>query len=429
MLASGRRQIGCPWRPKRPPRACRARARIPDLPLRALRTAASICGPAGRDRTSTPLAIEASRIGKRVYRSCIAHLRIVPAAEGVRCELLARVYVSDWRVKSFNIIFGSSCFGVESGLSEPYVRVGLAAVAGLGTEPGTNPETERNQYSQSFQGSEGNDMTNDHLDTIFSGSIPELYQKYLVPLIFESYAQDMARRVAGEPVSRVLEVAAGTGALTRALADALDPSVSIVAIDLNQPMMDYGASVRVDSNVEWRKADALALPFADATFDVVACQLSVMFFADRCKSYSEARRVLKPGGRFIFSVWDKIEYNEFADIVTNSLAGVFPADPPLFLARTAYGHWDTDKIRVDLRKAGFTAAPSIETVAARSRASNPSIPAIAYCQGTPLSNEIESRDASLLKHATDVATSALSERFGTGAIDGKIQAHVLSIRA
>lgn len=272
-------------------------------------------------------------------------------------------------------------------------------------------------------------MTSHHSDKIFSGSIPELYEKYLVPLIFEPYAQDLARRVGSEPVSRVLEIAAGTGVVTRAVVDALEPDVSVVATDLNQSMLDYGASIRADGNVEWRQADALALPFNDATFDAVVCQFGVMFFPDRAKAYSEALRVLKRGGRLLFNVWDHIGENEFADTVTEALASVFPADPPLFLARTPHGYSDIKEIASDLRRGGFTASPNVVTVDARSRASNPSIPAIAYCQGTPLRNEIESRDGSLLKHATDVATAAISARFGAGAVDGKIQGHIVSVRA
>lgn len=271
-------------------------------------------------------------------------------------------------------------------------------------------------------------MTTHHSDKIFSGSVPEFYETYLVPLIFEPYARDLALRVASEPVSRVLEIAAGTGVVTRALADALDSDASIVATDLNQPMLECGASVRVDGNVEWRRADALALPFEGEAFDAVVCQFSVMFFPDRARAYREARRVLKPGGRFLFNVWDQIKENEFADTVTESLVGLFPDDPPRFLARTPHGYWDVDEIASDLREGGFAADASVETMAARSKAADPSIPAIAYCQGTPLRDEIESRDVKILNYATEVATAAVSERFGAGAVDGKIQGHIFSIR-
>lgn len=272
-------------------------------------------------------------------------------------------------------------------------------------------------------------MTTQHSDKLFTGSIPEIYEKYLVPLIFEHYAQDLANRVNEKPVSRVLEIAAGTGVLTRAVADVLGLDVSIVATDLNQDMLDYGASVRADNNVEWREADAMALPFEDESFDAVLCQFGVMFFPDRTKAYAETLRVLKPGGRFIFNVWDQIEENEFADTITASLSSVFPEDPPLFLPRTPHGYSNIEAIASELEKSGFKSTPSFETISARSIAPEPSIPAVAYCQGTPLRNEIEVRDATLLEHATGIATAALAERFGTGTIDGKIQGHVVTIAA
>jgi ubiquinone/menaquinone biosynthesis C-methylase UbiE len=272
-------------------------------------------------------------------------------------------------------------------------------------------------------------MTAPRSDKVFDGSIPELYDTYLTPLIFEPYAQDLGQRVKSEPVSSVLEVAAGTGVVTRAMVDALGTNVSITATDLNQPMLDRGASVRADTNVTWQQADAQALPFDDRTFDAVVCQFSVMFFPDRAKAYSEALRVLKPGGHFYFNVWDTIEENEFAHVVTESLVELFPSDPPRFLARTPHGYSNVHEIAADLQRGGFTATPKIETLPARSRAPDPSVPAIAYCQGTPLRSEIEERDASLLAHATDVATAAVAERFGEGAVDGKIQAHVITVRA
>jgi ubiquinone/menaquinone biosynthesis C-methylase UbiE len=272
-------------------------------------------------------------------------------------------------------------------------------------------------------------MATQHSDKLFTGSIPEIYEKYLVPLIFEHYAEDLAKRVSEKPVSRVLEIAAGTGVVTRALANALGADVSIVATDLNRDMLVYGASVRDDKNVTWQDADAMALPFEDKSFDAVLCQFGVMFFPDRIKAYSETLRVLKPGGRFIFNVWDEIKENEFADTVTESLASVFPDNPPQFLPRTPHGYSNIEEIASELKKSGFISAPSFETISARSIASEPSIPAIAYCQGTPLRNEIENRDRSLLEHATEIATVALIERFGTGTIDGKIQGHVATIVA
>jgi SAM-dependent methyltransferase len=264
-------------------------------------------------------------------------------------------------------------------------------------------------------------------DRVFSGSIPRLYETHLVPLIFEPYAADLADRLVSRPLARVLEVAAGTGVATRALASVLPENVSIVATDLNQPMLDHAAAIGTSRPVEWRQADAMQLPFGDGLFDAVVCQFGVMFFPDKPKAFSEARRMLKSGGVLIFSVWDRIEENEFADIVTTSLESLFQIDPPRFLARTPHGYHHHPTIERDLANGGFTASPQIIMVTARSRATSARVPAVAYCQGTPLRNEIEARDASRLGEATDVAAEAIAQLFGRGPVDGKIQASIVTV--
>ncbi len=270
-------------------------------------------------------------------------------------------------------------------------------------------------------------MSNPNTDKIFTGSIPKLYDMYLVPLIFEPYAADLVSRLASRSLTRVLEIAAGTGVVTRRLASVLPAGVAIVATDLNQPMLDLACASGTSRPVEWRQADAMQLPFEDAMFDAVVCQFGVMFFPDKAKAFSEARRVLKSGGVLIFNVWDRIDENEFADTVTTALESLFPEDPPRFMARTPHGYHDLPTIERDLANGGFTQSPQISTVAARSRAESPRVPAIAYCQGTPLRNEIEARDASRLGEATDIAAEAIARRFGRGTVDGKIQAHIIAI--
>ena len=264
-------------------------------------------------------------------------------------------------------------------------------------------------------------------DKVFAGSIPKFYDTYLVPLIFEPYAADLVNRLASRSLSRVLEVAAGTGVVTRALASVLPERVAIVATDLNQPMLDQASALGTTRPVEWRQADAMRLPFQDGTFDALVCQFGVMFFPDKTQALSEARRVLRPGGVLIFNVWDRIEENEFADTVTAALASVFPEDPPRFLARTPHGYHERSRIEQDLVSSGFSAPPEIVTLAARSRAKSPRDPAIAFCQGTPLRNEIEAHGASRLEEATDLAADAIGRRFGRGDVDGKMQAHVVTI--
>ena len=266
-------------------------------------------------------------------------------------------------------------------------------------------------------------------DKAFTGSIPKLYDTLLVPLIFQPYAEDLARRLDARPLKRILETAAGTGVVTRMLVSALPDRVEIVATDLNQAMVDQAIATGTRRPVEWRQADAMQLPFADGAFDAVVCQFGVMFFPDKPRAYAEARRVLRPGGVFIFNVWDRIEENDFPDTITTALAAVFPGDPPRFLARTPHGYHDKVTIARDLAQGGFAATPEIVTVAAVSRAESARIPAIAFCQGTPLRNEIEARDASRLEAATEVAARAIARRFGDGPVEGRIRAHVVSIEA
>jgi SAM-dependent methyltransferase len=263
------------------------------------------------------------------------------------------------------------------------------------------------------------------IDKVFAGSIPQLYQSRLVPLIFEPYASDLARRLAGRKLSRVLEIAAGTGVVTRALDKALDAHVSIVATDLNAAMLEQARKEGTRGAVEWRTADAMALPFEDGSFDCVVCQFGAMFFPDKAQAFAQARRVLKPGGLFLFNVWDRIEDNEFADVVTDALAKIFPSDPPRFLARTPHGYHDVAVVARDVEAGGFS-KPRIDTVAARSVAASALDVAVAYCQGTPLRSEIEARGGSL-EEATRVGAQAVESRFGSGRVDGKIQAHVVTV--
>jgi ubiquinone/menaquinone biosynthesis C-methylase UbiE len=265
-------------------------------------------------------------------------------------------------------------------------------------------------------------------DKLFGGSIPEIYDRFMVPLIFEPYARDLAERLAKAGPRDLLETATGTGVLTRAMASRLPQSTRITATDLNQPMLDYAKARQPDDGrTAWKQADALALPFEDQTFDAVVCQFGAMFFPDKVAGYKEARRVLRSGGHFMFNVWDRISENDFADTVTQALAEVFPGDPPRFMARTPHGYHDVDRIRADLKAAGFTNV-SVDAMNARSKAPSAHDPAIAYCQGTPLKNEIEARDASRMAEATTKAAEALARRFGNGAVDGRIRAFVITAR-
>jgi ubiquinone/menaquinone biosynthesis C-methylase UbiE len=265
-------------------------------------------------------------------------------------------------------------------------------------------------------------------DKVFTGSIAEIYDSHLVPLIFDQYAADLARRTAAIGPGAVLEIAAGSGVVTRAVAPVLKPGTHHVVTDLNPPMLERAASIQPHPElIEWKPADAVDLPFDDDSFDVVLCQFGAMFFPDRIKAYGEVRRVLRPGGAFIFNMWDRIEENDFAHVVTQAMAKIFPADPPLFLARTPYGHYVPDVYRAELESAGFGDV-TIEALDEISAADSPAIPAIALCCGTPLRSEIEAREGPDLDQATEHATDAIRARFGEGAVEGRIRAFIITAR-
>jgi SAM-dependent methyltransferase len=264
-------------------------------------------------------------------------------------------------------------------------------------------------------------------DYVFAGSVPQIYEAHLVPLIFEPYAHELADRLRPRPLNSVLELAAGTGSLTRALTAVLPEAVAILATDLNAAMLDRAQHVGMRRPVEWQTVDAMQLPFADQSFDAVGCQFGVMFFADKHRAFAEAHRVLKPGGLFAFSVWDRLSENAFADAVTQALERRFPDDPPRFLERTPHGYHDLSAIEHDLAAAGFRSPVCIETVERCSRAVSCPIPALAYCQGTPLRNEIEAREPAQLPRVTDEVARAIGRHFGPGPVEGKTRAFVVSV--
>ena len=258
-------------------------------------------------------------------------------------------------------------------------------------------------------------------DTAFTGKIPELYDQLMGPMLFHPYAADMARRLQWLTAGHVLETAAGTGILTRAMAAALPPAVAITATDLNQPMLDHAAAQPGATNVVYQQADAQKLPFGDQAFDAVVCQFGVMFFPDKAAGYREAWRVLKPGGRLLFSVWSALENSPIADTVAKAVAARFPADPPQFIARIPHGYNDIGAINAVLGAAGFTAIESERRVE-HSHAVSSVAAARAFCQGTPLRGEIIARDAAQLEAVTAAAAQALAARFADGAIEAPITA-------
>jgi len=262
-------------------------------------------------------------------------------------------------------------------------------------------------------------------DRTFAGSVPAVYQDLLVPLIFEPYAADLVTRLAANPPARLLEIAAGTGVVTRAMSAGLPASTVITATDLNPGMLATAEAIGTARPVTWQPADALDLPVGDGVFDAVVCQFGVMFFPDKPAGHREAHRVLDTGGTYLFNVWDRIEENEFPAVVMEALARVFPEDPPQFLRRTPHGYCDRPTIVADLKAGGFEDS-RIEALSFRTHAGSALDVARAFCTGTPMKMEIEARDPARLNVAVEAAAQALVDHFGSGPIEGKIAALVVT---
>lgn len=265
-------------------------------------------------------------------------------------------------------------------------------------------------------------------DAAFAGKIPELYDRCLVPLLFAPYAEELAKRLVALAPATILETAAGTGAVTARIAAAL-PRAEIVATDLNPDMLAIARERVTGRNVAFEPADAQALRFADDRFDAMVCQFGVMFYPDRAAGYREARRVLRPGGTYLFAVWDSLDANPISAALHHAVAGTFPADPPEFLARVPFGYADQDVIRAEVREAGF-ADVAIDHVVRRSRAPNADEIVAGLCQGSPLAAQIEAHGPDAMARATAAARDAL-RRFedSKGAIDAPMAALIVTARA
>jgi ubiquinone/menaquinone biosynthesis C-methylase UbiE len=261
-------------------------------------------------------------------------------------------------------------------------------------------------------------------DTVFAGSIPAIYDRYMVPLIFEPYARLVADRVVALAPRRILETAAGTGVVTEALHRA-SPEAEIVATDLNAPMLEQAARRLDVANVRFQPADAQALPFEDARFDLVVCQFGVMFFPDKVRANAEARRVLRQGGRYVLVIWDSIDHNHATMAAGRAVAELLPMEAARFYERIPFRYHDVGLIERDLLAAGFTDI-EFETIELRSRAKSARDAAIALVQGTPMRSDIEQVAPDMLGKATDAAEQALRQFEGPDGFDAPMSARLVT---
>ncbi|MFB8400601.1 class I SAM-dependent methyltransferase [Streptomyces sp. NPDC055912] len=255
-------------------------------------------------------------------------------------------------------------------------------------------------------------------DRRWSASMPDAYEQYLVPVVFRPFAEDLAARATALHPGRVLELAAGTGALTSILLTAA-PTAEVTATDLNEAMVAFG-SARAPG-AAWRQADAQRLPFPDGGFDLVVCQFGVMFFPDRVAAFTEVRRVLAPSGRFLFNTWGPIGLHGFESALQAGLDRAFPVDPPRFLRTVPHGYADPAVVAADLAAAGFTVEDERE-LTLEGRAASTADLATGYLTGTPVRLAVEERDGGPAVRATVI--EEMAARLGPGPAVAPMTAHI-----
>src|SRR5262245_9630966 len=259
-------------------------------------------------------------------------------------------------------------------------------------------------------------------NVLFQGAIPENYDRYLGPVIFEPWAQDLVSRLANRKSERVLEIACGTGIVTRRLRDALPVTTEIVATDLNSDMFEFAKpKFRKDENVIWQQVDASALSFPDCSFDAVVCQFGVMFVPDKASAMRESYRVLRGDGVFLFNVWDSFAMNPFGQIAHAAIASFFDRNPPRFY-EIPFGFHDSTIIRKLLQDAGFEKIESFsETKPCRSRSAREF--ATGLVRGNPVSAEATERGVDPENVIAAVA-KRIAERFGDAPVESTMRAIV-----
>jgi SAM-dependent methyltransferase len=258
----------------------------------------------------------------------------------------------------------------------------------------------------------------------FKKTYAELYDRYLVPMMFAPYARVLAERARTFAPRSVLETAAGTGILTQELTQTLPSSVPITATDLNLPMIERAATRPSRANVTWRQADALNLPFPDDSFSLVICQFGVMFFLDKQASFREAWRVLEQGGGFLFAVWD--DWNDMVNAplaIAAEIVGVLLGCHPSSLVSPPYHHENT--IRAHLGAAGFQST-DIQRITRPATAASAREGAVATVHGSLIRTAIESAAPGRLDEATDAVERAFRAKFGDGPLAGAVNALIVA---
>ena len=265
-------------------------------------------------------------------------------------------------------------------------------------------------------------------NVLFAGGIPENYDRHLGKVLFEPYARDLVGRLDVKDGARVLEIACGTGIVTRYLRNRIPATATLVATDLNPPMIDY-ARLKLTGmrGIEWRPADACALPFPSRSFDAVVCQFGFMFVPDKPAAFREARRVLAPGGAFLFNVWDSLERNAFARIAHETIASFFPADPPTFY-QIPFSLHGRDELEAFLSGNDFGGG-RVEEVALEGQSPSAGDLATGLVEGNPTATAIRERGDVPVGKVIEAVATALAREFGDRPVRLPLKALVVRARA
>jgi ubiquinone/menaquinone biosynthesis C-methylase UbiE len=260
----------------------------------------------------------------------------------------------------------------------------------------------------------------------FSGSIPENYDEYLGPLIFEPYALDIAGRISALQPATILELACGTGRVTKYLRSASSAGATLTATDLNPAMLEVAKRHASADNVSWGVVDAGALPYEADSYDAIVCQFGIMFVPDRVQAYAEARRVLKPGGTLLISSWDAIEYNPIFHIAQKRIVRFFHEHIPTFY-RIPYSYHNEQVMHDELTQAGFTDF-TIERVTLEGTSPSAEAAAKGLLEGNPVVGEIAAQGPDAMPMIFDDLVADIKEEFGSGELKVPLQAWVMTAK-